>query len=259
MVTQSQIVNGKSTESRWTFHYCATCKAHNDTFGGRVGRGCGVSLVGLVMLLAPLLTGLALPIPAIVLIIAGIVLMIAGFVLMIVLMDKATRAAKRMCKPSCGCVGPAVAYSDWSGTVHTFDIPSPVYGRIFAEANQASLVNVDALTKAWLDAAPVVSVPAHKARLARQTGGGVTVAFDTPATTRRENAPAPPSVADEIERLAGLRERGILTPEEFLFKKRQLLGIPEAATASGVCPNCRVARRSGDTECGFCGFVLPER
>ena len=33
------------------------------------------------------------------------------------------------------------------------------------------------------------------------------------------------SVADEIERLGGLREKGLLTDEEFQAKKRQLLGL----------------------------------
>ena len=51
-----------------------------------------------------------------------------------------------------------------------------------------------------------------------------------------EAAPAPPaaapqpaaaslSVADEIEKLASLKDRGILTQEEFDAKKRQLLGL----------------------------------
>lgn len=33
------------------------------------------------------------------------------------------------------------------------------------------------------------------------------------------------SDADELEKLAGLRDRGILTPEEFEAKKRQILGL----------------------------------
>jgi hypothetical protein len=36
---------------------------------------------------------------------------------------------------------------------------------------------------------------------------------------------APMSVADEIEKLAGLLEKGILTQEEFDAKKKQLLGL----------------------------------
>ena len=34
-----------------------------------------------------------------------------------------------------------------------------------------------------------------------------------------------PSAADEIEKLAALRDRGVLTEEEFAAKKRQLLGL----------------------------------
>jgi hypothetical protein len=36
---------------------------------------------------------------------------------------------------------------------------------------------------------------------------------------------AGPSAADEIEKLAGLRDRGLVTEEEFTAKKRQLLGL----------------------------------
>jgi hypothetical protein len=38
-------------------------------------------------------------------------------------------------------------------------------------------------------------------------------------------APAPgPSVPDQLEQLASLRDRGIITPEEFEAKKSELLG-----------------------------------
>lgn len=51
-----------------------------------------------------------------------------------------------------------------------------------------------------------------------------TVAEEVP----QDNAPQEQkvvSVAEEISRLADLRDRGILTEEEFQAKKRQLLGI----------------------------------
>ncbi|MGI8806558.1 MAG: PH domain-containing protein [Acidimicrobiales bacterium] len=37
--------------------------------------------------------------------------------------------------------------------------------------------------------------------------------------------PSSPDVADQIRKLAGLRDDGILSPEEFEAKKRQLLGL----------------------------------
>lgn len=40
----------------------------------------------------------------------------------------------------------------------------------------------------------------------------------------RQSAGAPVSVADELEKLAGLRDRGVLTAEEFETKKAKLLG-----------------------------------
>lgn len=41
----------------------------------------------------------------------------------------------------------------------------------------------------------------------------------------RQAAHAPQSMSDEIQKLAALRDQGILTDEEFTAKKRQMLGI----------------------------------
>jgi len=38
-------------------------------------------------------------------------------------------------------------------------------------------------------------------------------------------APAAPDYAAELERLAQLRDQGVITPEDFEAKKKQLLGI----------------------------------
>ena len=47
---------------------------------------------------------------------------------------------------------------------------------------------------------------------------------DEPASAALRAA-SPPFTADEIEKLASLLERGILTQDEFDAKKRQLLGL----------------------------------
>src|SRR5215218_7702732 len=52
---------------------------------------------------------------------------------------------------------------------------------------------------------------------------------DQPAAQAAEPAPAPvasePDYVSELERLAQLRDQGILTDDEFEAKKKQLLGI----------------------------------
>jgi Short C-terminal domain len=52
---------------------------------------------------------------------------------------------------------------------------------------------------------------------------------DQPAAQAAEPAPAPaasePDYVNELERLAQLRDQGILTDEEFEAKKKQILGI----------------------------------
>ena len=46
-----------------------------------------------------------------------------------------------------------------------------------------------------------------------------------PAATAPPAAPAEPEYVGELERLAQLREQGILSDEEFEAKKKQILGI----------------------------------
>jgi hypothetical protein len=52
---------------------------------------------------------------------------------------------------------------------------------------------------------------------------------DAPAAAAPAAQPAPaepePSYLDELERLAGLRDKGIVSDEEFEAKKKQLLGL----------------------------------
>ena len=62
-------------------------------------------------------------------------------------------------------------------------------------------------------------------RWAQQEGG-----YEQPQEQYAEPAPAPapaaqPDYTAELERLAKLRDQGIITPEDFDAKKRQLLGI----------------------------------
>jgi len=50
---------------------------------------------------------------------------------------------------------------------------------------------------------------------------------EQPAEAEAAPAPAPaaPGYVGELERLAGLRDQGIITDEDFEAKKKQLLGI----------------------------------
>jgi Short C-terminal domain len=47
----------------------------------------------------------------------------------------------------------------------------------------------------------------------------------TRSSYRHRDVPAEPEYVGELERLAQLREQGILSEEEFEAKKKQLLGI----------------------------------
>lgn len=49
--------------------------------------------------------------------------------------------------------------------------------------------------------------------------------YAEPAPPPQPAAPAQPDVAAQLEELAGLRDKGVITPEDFDAKKKQLLGI----------------------------------
>jgi hypothetical protein len=61
-----------------------------------------------------------------------------------------------------------------------------------------------------------------KAALAAQQD---TAEVDGATVTYEAQPGAPPSYLDELERLAGLRDVGVITEEEFAAKKGQLLGL----------------------------------
>jgi hypothetical protein len=48
---------------------------------------------------------------------------------------------------------------------------------------------------------------------------------EAPAPEEAQAAPAAPDYTDELERLAKLRDEGVITAEDFDAKKKQLLGI----------------------------------
>jgi hypothetical protein len=72
-----------------------------------------------------------------------------------------------------------------------------------------------------------------KAALAAEGGqaevGGATVSYEGQPQAAPAPPPAPPSAApsyiDELEKLAALRDQGIITEEDFAAKKAQLLGL----------------------------------
>ena len=58
-----------------------------------------------------------------------------------------------------------------------------------------------------------------------QLDAGAEPAASAPAAAAPAAAPAEPSYLDELEKLAQLRDQGILTDEEFEAKKKELLGL----------------------------------
>lgn len=64
-----------------------------------------------------------------------------------------------------------------------------------------------------------------KAIVSAEAGGGPAAAAPSPSTPPAAPVEPQPSYLDELERLAGLRDQGIISEEDFEAKKKQLLGL----------------------------------
>jgi hypothetical protein len=72
----------------------------------------------------------------------GIPIAVVGLVGTVLLYSKLMAKADGIRGPDCVCLGKAVAYLGWHGTLHEFEIASPDYARAFMAANQRKLVNL---------------------------------------------------------------------------------------------------------------------
>ena len=64
-----------------------------------------------------------------------------------------------------------------------------------------------------------------EAGMAQEEAPKTAAAAKPPAAPQARAQPAEPSYIDELEKLAELKEKGIITEEEFQAKKKQLLGL----------------------------------
>jgi hypothetical protein len=65
--------------------------------------------------------------------------------------------ARARCSSACVCVGSAVAYLGWHGTLHKFDVKSASFARDFMTANRSKLVNLSPQARNVLANAGTVS------------------------------------------------------------------------------------------------------
>jgi len=116
----------------WQVPYFVACNAH---IRAADWRGAPVGLAILVALAALFLWAWRGPV------VAG--LAFAGCVLLLVWLFLTIRAAirRRQC-PTCARAGMAVRYYGWTSSIHTFDLASLAYCRMFIDANASKIVNL---------------------------------------------------------------------------------------------------------------------
>jgi len=82
----------------------------------------------------------------------------------------------------------------------------------------------DIMTEALADPAAFRAKMAERAAPTLMVGGQPWTGMPTPPAPPAPPAPAPASTADELTKLADLRDRGVLTEEEFQAQKQRVLG-----------------------------------
>lgn len=143
------------TESRvWEVPYCARCITH-------IRRSESASSFARISTVASLLIAVAAGYAAGLL--AGIIVGATGIVGTIVVFGRLLSRAESGSNPSCTGLREAVAYIGWSGTVHQFEVTSPLFAKEFMAANQKKLVNLSHDALSLLAAGE----PGPKTRLAR--------------------------------------------------------------------------------------------
>lgn len=127
---------GRSDSRTWTFPYCGVCLAHVAA-GRRAARVAEVlgALAALVGGALAWLTGswLAMLMGA----------LVAGAATWLTSRSYLLSRAGRAARPTCACLGPAVAYRGFYGSEHDFAFASETYAARFADANRSKLVGVD--------------------------------------------------------------------------------------------------------------------
>src|SRR6266700_3928561 len=117
----------------WDFPYCVRCVGHvKNAEGARaVAWVLGILSIALSCFLAYLINAMT-----------GMVIVLLALTGTGLIYKRQMARARAQCSADCACVGRAMAYLGWHGTLHQFDLHSPYFARDFMVANQSKLVNL---------------------------------------------------------------------------------------------------------------------
>ena len=142
----------------WNFPYCSSCLDHIRSYDY-------ASVIGVIFAVIAVVVGAmigsaagwsedakayGIPLVIVIAIVAGIL----GYV-------RQERKAQAMRVATCACAGRGIAYVNWYGTVHSFDIVSSNYAGLFMTANAKKLVNVTEYGRRLMEAAAINLLPAE--------------------------------------------------------------------------------------------------
>jgi hypothetical protein len=139
----------------WDFPYCSRCVGH-------VMSAEGTRTVALILGIVSVSFGLFLGFVASAtsgVMIGTLAIVGTGFIY-----RRGMAKARARCGADCVCVGRAMAYLGWYGTLHQFEVSSPQYAHDFMKSNQSKLVNLSVQAKNLLAGSPSPKTDARTPR-----------------------------------------------------------------------------------------------
>jgi hypothetical protein len=119
----------------WDFPYCHRCVRHVTSIEAAKSLGRMLAILSLCLgLLLAFILGAA----------SGLIIGLLGIVATGIIRRRGINGARALCGTDCVCVGRAMAYLGWHGTLHHIDIVSTRYAGEFILANRTKLVNLSA-------------------------------------------------------------------------------------------------------------------
>lgn len=201
----------------WSFPCCNACKRHEGMISQAKLLFYGILIFGFLLVFSGLASIQARPVVSGAFAIAGILFVVYAM----------TGGRKKLCQAralktsTCTADSPRslIGYLGWHNNVHTFLINSTPYAFAFMHANRNKLVNVPAKILQQLNAqvqptpiapAPVVSLPVPTSPPMMRVSSSTSVQRST-------------NTEERLSRLAELRDKGIITPDEYETQRRQVV------------------------------------
>jgi hypothetical protein len=236
-VSATQSRGKKTSTHRWGFPCCNACLTHSQVIQKANTFPTFLIILGFIACLFGISLLAANPLLALPLIISSIFFLVYSFRLS----RKRLQQARTSKREECAADNPysLVRYFGWDKNIHTFSIKPERYAFAFMRANRQKLVNVPPdIFRLLNDQTPAPTPPVQPPivspkpqRLKAQASAPTPPAQPSIVSIEPQQVRLSPTSSAQhtgtaeqrLLRLADLRDKGIITPEEYETQRRQII------------------------------------